>query len=178
MSAAKRLWGKALALAMAAVLSFGLAGVVSASVATQEACAATSVSAVAKQCKGKSATAKLKNLNSYMKANFGYKPSSDRPKTIPASKAKAYASSLCKSGRGSCTEWASLYAVAAKSATKCPVRIVSGTVAGYNDTYHCWVEVKVGGKWLVCDPLQEQVMKNSVCCKARKGCKVFKTSTI
>ena len=177
MSAAKRLWGKALALAMAAVLSFGLAGVVSASVATQEAYAATSVSAVAKQCKGKSATAKLKNLNSYMKANFGYKPSSDRPKTIPASKAKAYASSLCKSGRGSCTEWASLYAVAAKSATKCPVRICTGKVAGYTD-YHCWVEVKVKGKLLVCDPLQEKVKGKSLCCKGRQGCSSVKTSTI
>ncbi|MGN0072823.1 MAG: transglutaminase-like domain-containing protein [Coriobacteriales bacterium] len=178
MTAAKKLWGKAFALLMAAVLTFGLAGVASLAASTQEAYASTSISAVAGQCKGKSTTAKLKSLNSYMKKSFGYKASSERPKTISAAKAKTYAGKLCSNGKGSCVEWASLYAVAAKSATKCPVRIVSGTVAGYNDTYHCWVEVRVGGKWLVCDPLQEQAMKNSVCCKVRKGCKVFKTSTI
>lgn len=168
---------KALALAMAAVLAFGLAGLVSTTVATQQACASTSISAVAGQCKGSSAKAKLKSLNSYMKKSFGYKASSERPKTISASKAKAYAGKLCSSGKGSCTEWASLFAVAAKSATKCPVRICTGKVAGYTD-YHCWAEVNVGGKWLVCDPLQEKVKGKQLCCKARQGCSGVKTSTI
>ena len=168
---------KALALAVAAVLAFGLAGVVSTTVAAQQAYASTSISAVAGHCKGKSTTAKLKSLNSYMKKSFGYKASSERPKTISASKARAYAAKLCSNGKGSCTEWASLFAVAAKSATKCPVRICTGKVAGYTN-YHCWAEVKVGGKWLVCDPLQEQVKGKQLCCKARQGCSGVKASTI
>lgn len=67
---------------------------------------------------------------------------------------KKYALEMLKKKKGSCYHYAAAYAFLAKKATGYPVRVCLGKTCGFNKSVwqpHAWCEVKIGGKWYICD---------------------------
>ena len=98
-----------------------------------------------------SAKKKLKKLFSYVEKKYDY---SRKIGFEPYSGwEKDYALEMLEDGKGSCYHYADAYAFLAKKATGVSVRIGTGQTNGFSGSLqkHAWTEVKLNGKWYVCD---------------------------
>ncbi len=90
---------------------------------------------------------------------------------------KNYALEMYSKKKGSCYHYASAYAFLAKKATNYTVRIGVGKTNGFNPKVkqdHAWVEIKIKGKWYICDPNMDKFAAKSsgkYFLKDRKGLK-------
>ena len=108
---------------------------------------------VDKQVKSKdSAKKKLKKLFTYVQKEYDY----GRKTGFEAYDGweKDYALEMFEDKKGSCYHYAAAYAFLAKKATGYSVRIGVGQTDGFSGNLqkHAWAEVKIGGKWYICDP--------------------------
>lgn len=101
---------------------------------------------------GDSAKKKLQKLFSYLQKEYGYA----RKTGFDAYRGweKDFALEMFGGKKGSCYHYAAAYAFLAKKATGCSVRIGVGQTDGFSGELqkHAWAEVKLNGKWYICDP--------------------------
>ncbi len=118
---------------------------------------------VKKQVKTKdSKKKKLKKLFKYTEKTYKYGRSYD----FKAKKGweKTYALEMYRKKKGSCYHFAAAYAFLAKKATNYTVRIGVGKTNGFNPEItqaHAWVEIKIKGKWYICDPNMDKFAEDS-----------------
>ncbi len=77
---------------------------------------------------------------------------------------KKYALEMYNKKKGSCYHYAAAYAFLAKKATNYTVRIGVGKTNGFNPKVkqaHAWVEIKIKGKWYICDPNMDKFAAKS-----------------
>lgn len=121
-----------------------------------------------------SAKKKLKKLFSYMQKEYGYA----RKTGFDAYRGweKDYALEMFEDQEGSCYHYAAAYAFLAKKAAGCSVRVGVGQTDGFSGKLqkHAWAEVKIGGKWYICDPNMDKYAADSsgkYCLKKRSSLK-------
>lgn len=153
------------------LLMFALAFVLFLSAPAASAQAASSVdkklkkqvnSIVKKKVKAKDTKeAKLEKLFKYTEKTYRY----GRAYGFKAKKGweKSYASEMFSKKKGSCYHFAAAYAFLAKKATGYTIRIGVGKTNGFNQGYqdHAWVEIKIKGKWYICDPNMDKFAEKS-----------------
>ncbi len=104
---------------------------------------------------------KLKKLFSYMQKEYDYA----RKTGFDAYSGweKDYALEMLEAQKGSCYHYAAAYAFLAKKASGCSVRIGVGQTDGFSGKLqkHAWTEVKIGGKWYICDPNMDKYAADS-----------------
>ncbi len=105
---------------------------------------------------------KLEKLFTYAEKTYKY----GRSYEFKAKKGweKKFASEMYKKKKGSCYHFAAAYAFLAKKATNYKVRIGIGKTNGFNAEIiqdHAWVEVKIKGKWYICDPNMDKFAADS-----------------
>ena len=130
---------------------------------------------VDKQVKSKdSAKKKLKKLFTYVQKEYDY----GRKTGFEAYDGweKDYALEMFEDKKGSCYHYAAAYAFLAKKATGYSVRIGVGQTDGFSGNLqkHAWAEVKIGGKWYICDPNMDKYAadcSNKNCLKKRNNLK-------
>lgn len=130
---------------------------------------------VDKQVKSKdSAKKKLKKLFTYVQKEYDY----GRKTGFEAYDGweKDYALEMFEDKKGSCYHYAAAYAFLAKKATGYSVRIGVGQTDGFSGNLqkHAWAEVKIGGKWYICDPNMDKYAadcSNKYCLKKRNNLK-------
>lgn len=130
---------------------------------------------VDKQVKSKdSAKKKLKKLFAYVQKEYDY----GRKTGFEAYDGweKDYALEMFDDKKGSCYHYAAAYAFLAKKATGYSVRIGVGQTDGFSGNLqkHAWAEVKIGGKWYICDPNMDKYAadcSNKYCLKKRNNLK-------
>lgn len=130
---------------------------------------------VDKQVKSKdSAKKKLKKLFTYVQKEYDY----GRKTGFEAYDGweKDYALEMFDDKKGSCYHYAAAYAFLAKKATGYSVRIGVGQTDGFSGNLqkHAWAEVKIGGKWYICDPNMDKYAadcSNKYCLKKRNNLK-------
>lgn len=130
---------------------------------------------VDKQVKSKdSAKKKLKKLFTYVQKEYDY----GRKTGFEAYDGweKDYALEMFEDKKGSCYHYAAAYAFLAKKATGYSVRIGIGQTDGFSGNLqkHAWAEVKIGGKWYICDPNMDKYAadcSNKYCLKKRNNLK-------
>lgn len=98
---------------------------------------------------GWSKSKKLKACYKYLWKNYSYKRSYDKPK---ASKMSGYARNMFNKKQGNCYRYAASFACIAK-VLGYESRVACGSISrvGGGMTPHGWTEVKVNGKWYICD---------------------------
>lgn len=123
---------------------------------------------------GDSAKKKLKKLSAYMQKEYGYA----RKTGFHAYRGweKDYALEMFEDQKGSCYHYAAAYAFLAKKAAGCSVRIGVGQTDGFSGKLqkHAWAEVKLNGKWYICDPNMDKYAADSsgkYCLKKRSSLK-------
>lgn len=123
---------------------------------------------------GDSAKKKLKKLSAYMQKEYGYA----RKTGFDAYSGweKDYALEMFEDKKGSCYHYAAAYAFLAKKAAGCSVRIGVGQTDGFSGKLqkHAWAEVKIGGKWYICDPNMDKYAADAsakYCLKKRSSLK-------
>ncbi len=108
-----------------------------------------------------SAKKKLKKLFTYVRKEYDY----GRKTGFEAYGGweKDYAMEMYKDKKGSCYHFAAAYAFLAKKATGYNVRIGVGQTNGFSGSLqkHAWTEVKIGGKWYICDPNMDKYAADS-----------------
>jgi len=130
---------------------------------------------VDKQVKSKdSAKKKLKKLFTYVQKEYDY----GRKTGFEAYDGweKDYALEMFEYKKGSCYHYSAAYAFLAKKATGYSVRIGVGQTDGFSGNLqkHAWAEVKIGGKWYICDPNMDKYAadcSNKYCLKKRNNLK-------
>lgn len=130
---------------------------------------------VDKQVKEKdSAKKKLKKLFAYIQKDYDYA----RKTGFEAYDGweKDYALEMYEDQKGSCYHYAAGYAFLAKKATGYSVRIGVGQTNGFSGNLqkHAWTEIKIGGKWYICDPNMDKYAADSskkYCLKKRNSLK-------
>lgn len=130
---------------------------------------------VDKQVKSKdSAKKKLKKLFTYVQKEYDY----GRKTGFEAYDGweKDYALEMFDDKKGSCYHYAAAYAFLAKKATGYSVRIGVGQTDGFSGNLqkHAWAEVKIGGKWYICDPNMDKYAadcSDKYCLKKRNNLK-------
>lgn len=130
---------------------------------------------VAQQTASKDSTkSKLKKLFAYVQEEYGYA----RKTGFEAYSGweKDYALEMLTDGKGSCYHYAAAYAFLAKKATGCSVRIGVGQTDGFSGNLqkHAWAEVKISGKWYICDPNMDKYAADAskkYCLKKRSSLK-------
>lgn len=120
------------------------------------------------------AKTKLKKLFTYMQKEYGYA----RKTGFDAYSGweKDYAQEMFEDKKGSCYHYAAAYAFLAKKAAGCSVRIGVGQTDGFSGKLqkHAWAEVKLNGKWYICDPNMDKYAADSsgkYCLKKRSSLK-------
>lgn len=123
---------------------------------------------------GDSAKKKLKKLFAYVEKDYDY----GRKTGFEAYDGweKDYALEMLKDGKGSCYHYAAVYAFLAKKAAGCSVRIGIGQTDGFSGSLqkHAWTEVKISGKWYICDTNMDKYAADSskkYCLKKRNSLK-------
>ena len=123
---------------------------------------------------GDSAKKKLKKLSAYMQKEYGYA----RKTGFHAYRGweKDYVLEMFEDQKGSCYHYAAAYAFLAKKAAGCSVRIGVGQTDGFSGKLqkHAWAEVKLNGKWYICDPNMDKYAADSsgkYCLKKRSSLK-------
>lgn len=121
-----------------------------------------------------SAKKKLKKLFDYMQKEYGYA----RKTGFDAYSGweKDYALEMFEDKKGSCYHYAAAYAFLAKKAAGCSARIGIGQTDGFSGKLqkHAWAEVKIGGKWYICDPNMDKYAADAsgeYCLKKRSSLK-------
>ncbi len=121
-----------------------------------------------------SAKKKLKKLFTYVQKEYDYA----RKTGFEAYDGweEDYALEMFADKKGSCYHYAAAYAVLAKKATGYSVRIGLGQTNGFSGSLqkHAWTEVKIRGKWYICDPNMDKYAKDcsgAYCLKKRNGLK-------
>lgn len=121
-----------------------------------------------------SAKKKLKKLFTYMQKEYGYA----RKTGFDAYSGweKDYALEMFEDKKGSCYHYVAAYAFLAKKAAGCSVRIGVGQTDGFSGKLqkHAWAEVKLNGKWYICDPNMDKYAADSsgkYCLKKRRSLK-------
>lgn len=121
-----------------------------------------------------SAKKKLKKLFTYIQKDYDY----SRKTGFEAYDGweKDYALEMFTDEKGSCYHYAAAYAFLAKKATGYDVRIGVGQTNGFSGELqkHAWTEVKISGKWYICDPNMDKYAADSskkYCLKKRNGLK-------
>lgn len=121
-----------------------------------------------------SAKKKLKKLFTYVEKEYDY----GRKTGFEAYDGweKDYALEMLKDGKGSCYHYAAVYAFLAKKATGYSVRIGVGQTNGFSGSLqkHAWTEVKINGKWYICDTNMDKYAADSsqkYCLKKRNSLK-------
>ena len=121
-----------------------------------------------------SAKKKLKKLFTYVEKDFDY----GRKTGFEAYDGweKDYALEMLKDGKGSCYHYAAVYAFLAKKATGYSVRVGVGQTNGFSGSLqkHAWTEVKISGKWYICDTNMDKYAADSsqkYCLKKRNSLK-------
>lgn len=108
-----------------------------------------------------SAKKKLKKLFTYIQKEYDY----GRKVGFEAYSGweKDYALEMFKEEKGSCYHYAAAYAFLANKATGYQTRIGIGQTNGFSGDLqkHAWVEIKIGGKWYVCDPNMDKYAAQS-----------------
>ena len=108
-----------------------------------------------------SAKKKLKKLFTYIQKEYDY----GRKVGFEAYSGweKDYALEIFKEEKGSCYHYAAAYAFLANKATGYQTRIGIGQTNGFSGDLqkHAWVEIKIGGKWYVCDPNMDKYAAQS-----------------
>ena len=130
---------------------------------------------VDKQVKSKdSAKKKLKKLFTYVQKEYDY----GRKTGFEAYDGweKDYALEMFEDKKGSCYHYAAAYAFLAKKATGYSVRIGVGQTDGFSGNLqkHAWAEVKIVGKWYICDHNMDKYAadcSNKYCLKKRNNLK-------
>lgn len=130
---------------------------------------------VDKQVKEKdSAKKKLKKLFAYIQKDYDYA----RKTGFEAYDGweKDYALEMYADQKGSCYHYAAGYAFLAKKATGYSVRIGVGQTNGFSGNLqkHAWTEIKIGGKWYICDPNMDKYAADAskkYCLKKRNSLK-------
>lgn len=105
---------------------------------------------------------KLEKLFQYTEKTYKY----GRAYDFKAKKGweKSYALQMYSKKKGSCYHFAAAYAFLAKKATNYTVRIGVGKTNGFNPKVkqdHAWVEIKIKGKWYICDPNMDKFAEKS-----------------
>ena len=123
---------------------------------------------------GDSTKKKLKKLFTYLQKEYDY----GRKTGFDAYDGweKDYALEMFENKKGSCYHYAAAYAVLAKKAAGCRVRIGVGQTDGFSGKLqkHAWAEVRIGGKWYICDPNMDKYAADSsgkYCLKKRDSLK-------
>ncbi len=123
---------------------------------------------------GDSTKKKLKKLFTYLQKEYDY----GRKTGFDAYDGweKDYALEMFENKKGSCYHYAAAYAFLAKKAAGCRVRIGVGQTDGFSGKLqkHAWAEVRIGGKWYICDPNMDKYAANSsgkYCLKKRDSLK-------
>ncbi len=121
-----------------------------------------------------SAKKKLKKLFTYIQKEYDY----GRKTGFEAYNGweKDYALEMLEDQKGSCYHYAAAYAFLAKKATGYSVRIGVGQTTGFSGNLqkHAWAEVKISGKWYICDPNMDKYAAESsgkYCLKKRNSLK-------
>ena len=121
-----------------------------------------------------SAKKKLKKLFAYMQKEYGYA----RKTGFDAYSGweKDYALEMFEDKKGSCYHYAAAYAFLAKKAAGCSARIGIGQTDGFSGKLqkHAWAEVKLNGKWYICDPNMDKYaadFSGKYCLKKRSSLK-------
>lgn len=108
-----------------------------------------------------SAKKKLKKLFTYIQKEYDY----GRKVGFEAYSGweKDYALEMFKDEKGSCYHYAAAYAFLANKATGYQTRIGIGQTNGFSGDLqkHAWVEIKISGKWYVCDPNMDKYAAQS-----------------
>lgn len=104
---------------------------------------------------------KLKKLFSYIENDYEYA----RKVGFEAYDGweKDYALEMLKDKKGSCYHYAAAYAYLAKAASDYDVRIGLGQTNGFSGRLqsHAWVEIRIDGKWYICDPNMDKYAQDS-----------------
>lgn len=108
-----------------------------------------------------SAKKKLKKLFAYMQKEYGYA----RKTGFEAYSGweKDYALEMFEDEKGSCYHYAAAYAFLANKATGYQTRIGIGQTNGFSGDLqkHAWVEIRISGKWYICDPNMDKYAAES-----------------
>ena len=113
-----------------------------------------------KKIKKKDKAARLEKLFRYADNKYKYKAVADKAfieaslkKKMGKTNLRNAAYTMLKKKKGTCFHEAAALAWLIKRGTGYQVKVVIGTTDAFSgkEQAHAWVEVKVGGKWLICD---------------------------
>jgi hypothetical protein len=106
---------------------------------------------------------KLKKLFKYVENKYKYSRSSLAAAGSYKGWQKDYAYEMYKKKKGTCYHDAAAFAYLAKAATGYPVKVAIGKTNGFSKQRvqpHSWVEIKIDGKWYVCDTSLDRYIKS------------------